>query len=451
MEFFLYFRFSTRYIQLHLRTYIVLLSSLIWFGCQNKNQADVEAFDDAYESARIHISDSIQLSFNACQTAIELADKMKDPESLGKAYWMMGYLYDLNQQTVNALHYYNGASAVYKSLEDYKSTSMLLENCGTAALGADAFEIARLKYHERLSIVKKHNLNELLADAHYDLGLAFLNLNIFDSANFYQLKALELVRDNNRLKSDILNELGLIQNSIENYDSAILLFDQAGSLDKSLAKQYKTEYNKGLAFRRSNRLDQSLKWYKKSLASANKLSDRARISALEGIGEVWYKMGNKDSAALYLKQSLEMNLPRTPKDNAESYQHSMRRSTLWKLSRAYQIIEEIDSVYASEVARQIIMGRFSTFVNQIDVLAKRETIRAIELANSEHINAELERKLKGYSKAKSDLTTSIAIILSFFGMVLLIYLYRRKGVIKEVSKILDESNERLTKYKTKAS
>ncbi|MCP4460526.1 MAG: tetratricopeptide repeat protein [Cytophagales bacterium] len=417
---------------------IVAISS-----CQG-GKPDTSEFDATYTKAYDHISDSINFSIAECEKSIELAEATKDPKLLGKSYWLMGYLYDLSDDLLKSMTYYNRAADIYIHLEDYESAVKLLENAGTIALESNAGEVALGRYTERLKCALK--LDYLAkANAYYDIALAHKSNNQLDSAHFYNLKVLDIVGIDSLLISNVLNELGQIQFHIDNLDSARLLYKQSLDFDGSPSKRYKTTNNIANTYLKEGDLLSAKLWFRMALnlGGNNLKSNRAVIKPLNGLGKVCYRLNQKDSALYYFKKSVDANMnSRGVLANQSNHANDLFRSTTWDLSVSHQYIEELDSVYASQLVSSFISGQFSDLLNSMTSLTQSETKRSIQLVSANRDKSKLIAQLKSYEQARSKHIMYIAFLLSLTALGIFLGI-RRLLKATRIKKELDEDIERL--------
>ncbi len=134
------------------------------------------------------------------------------------------------------------------------------------------------------------------ADAHYKLGVAFLNEEKVQNAFVEFHKALELDPDNR----DVLNAIGIIY--LLHYDdmpNAIAYFEKAVKEDPEFSDGYN---NLGYANEKSGKFEKAIEYFKKALS--NPLYPTPEKAYLN-MGNTYYRMGRYDDAANAFKEAIK--------------------------------------------------------------------------------------------------------------------------------------------------
>ena len=434
-------------------TFSLIFVILVLSSCQIEEPMSPE-FDEAYQAAGKHKFDSIELSITYCKTAIKLADEAKNLKLLGKAYWMMGYLHDLNGDVSRGVHYYDAASDVYEHLENFEISVALLQNSGALLMGADIPKLALRRYRICQSKLDQFGVESRRGSVFYDLGTVHKKLNNMDSAYYYQLLAYDYSFEKTDLKFDILNELGLIQTRVENYDTARMLFNQALEQNKSgSSQQYKIANNIANSYlEEGRRLDSGLFLFHKTIPLAENIGWRALIKPLNGLAKTHYKLNNFDSASIYFKKSISYNAVSSAYESKSNYENDLSRSTSWDLGIAHQYLKELDVDYDKEVVQPMIVERFTTVISQFKQVEKKEIIRTIELDNVNKLNNKLAAKLKSYELAhnRKDAFNIIAFFL-VLGTIVFVFRKIRNTLQREKLKRIVQGQQMRQKSKNRLS
>jgi len=125
------------------------------------------------------------------------------------------------------------------------------------------------------------------ANAHYKLGVSYLNENNVQPAFIEFQKAYELNPDD----KEVLNAIGIIYLlRFEDFPKAIDFFQKAVKVDHDFSEAYN---NLGFAYEKSGRFDDAIDSYKKALAN---LLYRTPEKAYYNLGRVYYRLGRYDEA-----------------------------------------------------------------------------------------------------------------------------------------------------------
>lgn len=428
----------------HLKNTVLILSILAFFSCNKKHEVTV--FDVSYNRVSSLLkNDSIEYALKECKTAIELA---ANPTELGKAYWMNGYLFDLQDDVSNSMKYYMGAADVYIHLKDYQKAAMLLENSGTIALESDAYSIALAKYQERLTYALKLNDSLSRANAYFDIGLAYKKLGSLDSSNYFNLKVLDFGKSDSILYSDALIELGIMQFHMNEFDTARVLYNQALTYDSSPSKTYKVSNNIANSYLSEEMLDEAQEWFEKALMQGKRLGlKRSQVKPINGLGKIQYFKGNNELALGYFKEAVELTSKSGAKDNQKKYDLGLFRSTKYDLGVSFQYIKELDSTFAEQVTQSIVLDKFSDFMASMVILEDQDTKRSIQLANSERNNSILTARVKRFRNERIKHQVLIAFLIVLASGLLVFISYRKRKVISEASRKAEESIRRMKERK----
>jgi type IV pilus assembly protein PilF len=133
------------------------------------------------------------------------------------------------------------------------------------------------------------------ANAHYQLGISYINDNNIQPAFIEFQKALKLNPDN----KEILNAIGIIYLlKLENYPEAIKYFQKALKLDKNFSEASNLL---GFAYEKTGRFDEAIEAYK--MALSNTLYKNPE-KAFNNLGRVYYRLKRYNDAIDAYKEAL---------------------------------------------------------------------------------------------------------------------------------------------------
>lgn len=431
-----------------LRPLIIIILAAITIGCAKKarkNNFDI-SLDKAKEFMRM---DSFDSAFNYCNMAIELANNY---DQIGKSYWLMGYLYDIDGDATNATQYYLGASDAFLHSNQIDKVVLLLQNAGTSALNADAYEIALDYYRERLYYANKIKDDKQIALGNYEVGLAFIKLLQIDSANHYQNNVLDLVDDEGELASKAYIELGIIQFVLQNYDTARFLYNKALTRHSNKILEYKVSQNIANTYLDEGLLEDALSGFRESLSKGKLLnSSRSIIKPINGLGKTYSELGIKDSAIFYLTKVYELSEQLTNSEERKKlYALDLSRSSLMDLATNYEILEKLDPVISRQFSEKYVVGRIGDLFKQIDILKREHNKRGVEIANSNRNQKRLKKRLDDVRKANLNKTIWLiccSILIGFLIALFIKKLKKRRKFDNEANFIISETNKLINNIK----
>lgn len=134
------------------------------------------------------------------------------------------------------------------------------------------------------------------ANAHFKLGISYLNENNVQPAFIEFQKAYEL----NPGDKEVLNAIGIIYLlKFDDFPKAIDFFQKALKVDHDFSEAYN---NLGFAYEKSRRFEEAIDSYKKALAN---LLYRTPEKAYNNLGRVYYRLGRYDEAIDANKEALK--------------------------------------------------------------------------------------------------------------------------------------------------
>lgn len=378
--------------------FLKLIIPLLIFSCCSHSSFE---FDTAYNrTVRLLKKDSITTALDVCQVAI---DKARRADDLGKAYWMMGYLYDMLDNAPKAQRYYLEASDVYSSTSDNRSAMLLIRNAGTVALNANAFSIAIEHYRSALDYAVQLKDDYYQVVGNYELGLAFLKNRNLDSANHYQNNVLDLVDDLDSMAAKAYLELGLIQFHLANYDSARFLYEKALTRYSDEVIDYKIAQNIANSYLVEGNYKMAEPALRRALEKGRILgNNRGIIKPINCLGQLYAELGNRDSAVHYLSMVYEISESYSnPTDRRQNFALELSRNPLHDLGSNYKILKKLDPQLADKIADEYILDHLVEYLNSMEVLSKQERVHAIQIANSNRDRSRMLKRIEKYQKEEA--------------------------------------------------
>lgn len=134
------------------------------------------------------------------------------------------------------------------------------------------------------------------AEAHYKLGISYLNDNNIQPAFVELQKSLEF----NYKNKEVHNTIGVIYlQKLEDYEKAIFHFKEALKIDKEYPE---AANNLGTAYAKTKRYNEAIEYYKQAI---NNPQYRNTALALNNLGMVYYRINKFDDAIEVFKEALK--------------------------------------------------------------------------------------------------------------------------------------------------
>ncbi len=333
------------------RYHTLVLIILFLHGCLQA-QVDQSAAD-YYEFARDLYLESPEKAREYGQRAMDLALEERDLPTMGKAHFLLGYLYDYQDDVANAFHFYFGGIHVYRQLDQPFRIQQLYENLAYIAERKGVHTIAGQLRRDRMSFKSEVDYR-IQADMHYDLGLSLKHQGEIDHGVRQQLQALHILERNPNLSDTTMYANIWLELGVLNYmrarslgesvflDSALQCYDRSvhfNGTDTILLS--KVQNNRGNVYRLRGDFEKSKKhlFQALQLASGN---DKLKVHTYFNLGRVYFSEGVIDSAIWAFTNSLEINIGEL--DYNESQVISQKNIELSKAPELFGAVAYLDTL-----------------------------------------------------------------------------------------------------------
>lgn len=280
---------------------------------------DEPSAKEYYESAReLYLTSPDEARVHG-QRAMDLALEENDLLTMAKAHFLLGYIYDYQEDAANAFHFYFGGIRAYRKLGEPERIRQLYENLAYIAERKGVHTVAEQLRRDRMEM-KRSVSYRVQADMHYDLGLSLKHQGDISDGIRNQLQALRILESNPDLAdtldyANIWLELGVLNrmqwttgNEASYLDSALRCYDRAIHFNGSDAIHLsKVQNNRGNVHRLLGHYDQSKKYLFEALELA-KDHDKLKIHSYFNLGRVYFSERLLDSAIWAFTRSLEINI-----------------------------------------------------------------------------------------------------------------------------------------------
>jgi|GEM_PF-1231550 len=277
---------------------------------------------------------------NYYNEALQLSQKIKNPELTATSYYNCAYNYDFQNDLKNARNSYLEAIQLYNSLDNMDMVAEL-SNYLAMLLDKHGENVEAHTYYEKaLTIYKQISRDEDVAEVLNSLGLLYSEWGDFDKGLQYYNRSLDMMRslDNNSGVAQALNNIGLLYHSWGNIDEALKYMKLSLEIETQIDDQVgiATSYNNiGILYADTKKNDLALDYYQKALDIYRNLNDKSGIAtALNNLGDLYSELGDPILAIEMLEKSLMLE-----KEIADRYGISLAFATL---SQLYIKTEAID-------------------------------------------------------------------------------------------------------------
>ncbi|MDW3193677.1 MAG: tetratricopeptide repeat protein [Cytophagales bacterium] len=362
-------------------------------------QAELTAADQ-YETARELYLESPDDARVHGQRAMDLALEERDLITMAKAHFLLGYIYDYQEDAANAFHFYFGGIRAYRKLNDPIRIQQLYENLAYIAERKGVHTVAEQLRRDRMG-VKSSVDYRMQADMHYDLGLSLKHQGDVTDGIRNQLQALRILESNPDLKdtiayANIWLELGVLNymeaKAVNDHillDSALLCYNRALHFNGTdVIHRSKVQNNRGNVHRLLGQYDQSKKYLFDALELAEG-QDKLKIHSYFNLGRVYFAERMLDSAIWAFTRSLEINIDEL------NYQESQ---TLYEnnieLSKAPELFGSVAYLDSLGIKDMEIRGRAMRHVYRI----ARDRYEIINASNNSMIAQLYQQHRKALAK-----------------------------------------------------
>lgn len=290
--------------------------------------------------------------------ALKLAKEGEDRLLQGEINQLLGKIFYDQGAFMQALEYYLEAEAIYVAADAQSKQAH------------NQLELAKVYYYlkqpeKSLELIDKSRkyyqskgMQEELAEVYGQLGHMYEKAEVYDSAWYYENKALTLYNkfDNMPGVARVYDNLGSILEDKEQYGEARLWFEKASELNRILENDVELvgNYNNlGDCYRKLGRLDSGFYFTSKALELSRRLELRYQeSSALRDLSKVYLDSGQSDLGYTYLDESSALY---EELYSQESGRQVALLQTLYDLERKNAEISELENLQRIEKIKRVGM------------------------------------------------------------------------------------------------
>jgi|GEM_PF-6392997 len=373
------------------------------------NDSDFEkTIASARQQITVNTPSAISLAEQASRIAISSGSRLQ----LGRAYWMLGYLYEISDNLSLAVTHYHQAALIYQRLDRPSDVAALMEQSGRAKLNFGLYHLALKDYQRALAALSCHpddhpcqatsHSYKILSSLHYDMGITHAHLRQYDQAIMFFIRVLSLTRLHGDLSDTTLishthNEIGRVYQHLATdqhlphyYDSATLHFHRALSYSSAPFHTFYVRNNLGHMALTRRQLDTASHWLSRTMDIGVTLpAHQAIIPTLNNLAELAFLSGDIHTADSLLHQSIQINVRQYSPDQIIQDLHlPLVLHNTPELIRSYSLL---DSIAIGHPDMSALLARV-TQITQAEQAARAQEMETTYLEEINHMQKEIKAK-----------------------------------------------------------
>ncbi len=301
------------------------IKSLLLFG--NDKQQIIDSLNDVLNAApndrmkvftlvrlsQAYSSYDLKASINEAEKALDIAKESEEISLIEYAMFNAGNAYFTQGIFETATGYFYAYLEIQKEKDNKPGIAYVLANIGAIRLKMKDYVVARNSFLEALQILEElsendpdHNYSSQIPVILNNLGLVYQNLQQYDSSLYYYRKGLsqiEFVADQDYYRVSILNNIVSLFLDIEEADSAFVNLTRAMEIkpkNSDLVGQAESYNLLADYYLFVDQPGKALGYYYKSIKIANKIGSIELQSLIaEKLYTYYYQQNNADSALKY--------------------------------------------------------------------------------------------------------------------------------------------------------
>jgi tetratricopeptide (TPR) repeat protein len=367
--------------------------------------------------------DNFELSAHHYQKAVEI-NLLSDNHKTDRQITLLGYLgfvYDLMEQPLIALDYYERALVIARELGNKKEIATNLANMGKIQTIQGFYEEALANMEEALAIDRAIGDESVIATDLNTIARIYEAWGMFDKAAEYLQQALEI---NQKLGQEDkvairLSGLGLVYKAWGKYPEALDYFQQALAIDKKLKNTDKValrQVNIGSTYLEMGMVDKAIVFLKLGLEF---FEDKRMISyaasTLNDLGRGYLLKKEYLQAESAFLQAIEYSHP--------GHLNRFTMTSLQQLAQLYRMTAKHDKAFQYLNDYHLLKDSLFNAQSQKKLL---EFQARYELDNRQQENEILKREQEIADRRQTIIILSSSLAILFLGTVLLALMIRMK-------------------------
>jgi len=367
--------------------------------------------------------DNLEQSLHHYQTAADinlLSDNQATDEQI-VILGNLGYLYDLMEQPLIALDYYEQALKIARELDNRDQIASNLANIGKIQTLQGFYDDALANMEEALAIDMAAGDQSVVATDLNTISRIYEAWGMFDKAAEYLQQALEI----NQLLGEEdkvairLSGLGLVYKAWGKYPEALDYFEQALAIDKKLKNDDKValrQTNIGATYLDMGMVDKAIIFLQLGLKffEENRMTSYA-ASTLNDLGRSHMLKKDYRKAETAFQQALEYSRP--------GHLNRFTMTSLRQLAELYRVTGRHDQAFQYLTDYHLLKDSLFNAESQKKLL---EFQARYELDARQQENELLKREQEITNRRQTIIILGASLALLFLGLILLVLLVRMK-------------------------
>ena len=386
---------------------LIVVCSQAFYALSNDSD-----FEKTIASARQQITVNTPSAISLAQQASHIAIASGSRIQLGRAYWMLGYLYEISDNLSLAVTHYHQAALIYQQLDRPSDVAALMEQSGRAKLNFGLYHLALKDYHRALNALScqpddqpchsDHDTYKMMSSLHYDIGISHAHLRQYTQAIRYFIRVLSLTHLHGDLSDTTLishthNEIGRVYQRLATdqqiphyYDSATHHFHRALSYSSAPFHTFYVANNIGHMALTRHQLDSADHWLGRALAIGLTLpAHQAIIPTLNNLAELAFISGDIHLADSLIHQSIRINVRQYSPDQIIQDLHlPLVLHNTPELIRSYSLL---DSIALGHSDMSALLARV-TQITQAEQATRAQEMETTYLEEISHMQKEIKAK-----------------------------------------------------------
>ncbi|WP_201369595.1 tetratricopeptide repeat protein [Ktedonobacter robiniae] len=224
-------------------------------------------------------------------------------------FWYLGEIADSQGKSSQAEEFYQQGLKIAQQVKNYPLAAILLQNLGVKAARKGKYQQADIFYSEGLEIAYRINDRQRQSALLMNQGMLAFHQKQYYKAVELSKESLAIARSiQNQFRiSSVLQNLGMLEGILKHYHSAEAYLQENLQIAQEIGHRWlicETWGEWGRLYLAQRKLDAARDAYQTMLQEARNLGAQLLLAqALFGLAQVTAKMGNKEQAIAYARES----------------------------------------------------------------------------------------------------------------------------------------------------
>ena len=313
----------------------------------------------------------INESFQNCQRAISLAQRIKYSKGIGDSRNLLGLFYNAIGKYPDALNSFFGSLEIREVLKDSSGIGACYCNIGISYKNLGNYPLALQSYLKAIEYLEKGDNLEFLANTFGNIGSIYDDQEEYDKALRYYFQGLKILQKTSDIRGigAFYCNIGILYEEKNKFQEALSYFLKAKeTLQKIGEKEFlsNTLGSLGSLYREMQNYESALKYYVQDLTIKEDINDTNGISiCLSNIAGIYNSMHLYGKAKQYALPSLKFAIKVNSLENIKQA-NLILSNTYFGLNdyksslEKYKIYSKLkDSLYSRENTRKLVRSQMT--------------------------------------------------------------------------------------------